>query len=280
MSTLADIPFGGWMKYGCLGVYDTDAKREFLGVKVDDVYTHRCAKEMAIGALTNSNASLAIAVTGNAMSTPRNVHQLGEVFIGIAGYNKDGIIIYETSVINACNDIDSDFKELCFNWYEIMSQKTIAEQKNFPALWLTANISQSIRYYTTYIALKKCLEFVEKNSTILDSPRFLKERKDINSIHIQNKCWNSEHCKDSDSDIRTNTKVMPYQSSQWEQEIHPSLNASRSSSSSARPPLPEPLTAPLVPRAIKSEMVGGKKTRKYKRKHKKKSFKKSLKKRK
>ena len=54
----------GWCKYGCFGVYDTDAKRVFNSVKVDDVYTHTCAKEMAVGLLKNSNATLAISVTG------------------------------------------------------------------------------------------------------------------------------------------------------------------------------------------------------------------------
>jgi nicotinamide mononucleotide (NMN) deamidase PncC len=67
MSTLVKIPWAGWHKYGCTGVYDTDAKRVFNSVMVDDVYTHTCAKEMAIGLLNNSNATLTLAVTGNAM---------------------------------------------------------------------------------------------------------------------------------------------------------------------------------------------------------------------
>jgi nicotinamide mononucleotide (NMN) deamidase PncC len=62
MATLVDIPIGGLHKYGCFGVYDTDAKRVFLGVKVKDVYTHLCASQMSIGVLQNSNASIAIAV--------------------------------------------------------------------------------------------------------------------------------------------------------------------------------------------------------------------------
>ncbi len=66
-STLVDISLFGSYKYGCFSVYDTDAKRTFLGVKVKDVYTHRCAKEMAEGILKNSNATIGLAVTGNAM---------------------------------------------------------------------------------------------------------------------------------------------------------------------------------------------------------------------
>jgi hypothetical protein len=36
-STLVDIPFYGYLKYGCFSVYDTDAKRIMLGVNVEDV---------------------------------------------------------------------------------------------------------------------------------------------------------------------------------------------------------------------------------------------------
>ena len=89
MSTLVDIPWGGYLKYGAFAVYDTDAKRVFNKVSVDNVYTHRCAKEMAVGILKNSNASLAIAVTGNAMPLNDHVDMLGEVFIGVAGYKID-----------------------------------------------------------------------------------------------------------------------------------------------------------------------------------------------
>ena len=88
-STLVNVPEVGWAKYGSFGVYDTNAKRISLGVKTKDVYTHQCAKEMAIGVLKNSNASLAISITGNAMplqDKPEDMRKLGEVFIGIAGY--------------------------------------------------------------------------------------------------------------------------------------------------------------------------------------------------
>ena len=57
-STLVDVPFAGACKYGCFGVYDTDAKRVFLGVTEPDVYTLNCASQMAIGILRNSNATL------------------------------------------------------------------------------------------------------------------------------------------------------------------------------------------------------------------------------
>jgi nicotinamide mononucleotide (NMN) deamidase PncC len=107
-SILVNIPIGGPMKYGSFSVYDTDAKRVFDGVEADDVYTHKCAAQMAIGNLQNSNATFSIAVTGNAMPDQRyaeKMRQLGEVFIGIASYVNDGgqvKIKVETSVHNLC----------------------------------------------------------------------------------------------------------------------------------------------------------------------------------
>ena len=149
-STLVDIPGNGWFKYGAFSVYDTDAKRVFLGVTEKNVYTHKCAKEMAVGVLKNSNATLAIAVTGNAMPYQGihddsndifdNIKKVGEVFIGIAGYRESIIdtqqdegldtdftaspdeqsksyeIVVQTFVINACH-ID-DGKTLCDVWYK------------------------------------------------------------------------------------------------------------------------------------------------------------------
>ena len=127
-ATIANIPFAGWAKYGSFGVYDTNAKRLSLGVEVKDVYTHKCAKEMAIGALKNSNASIAISITGNAMpnqTNPDDMKKLGEVFIGVAGYkldsNRKPIIYVETKVFNMCKqnpmDHTTEKKDICSNWY-------------------------------------------------------------------------------------------------------------------------------------------------------------------
>ena len=173
MATLVDIPWGGYLKYGCFGVYDTDAKRVFNGVQVDDVYTHRCAKEMAIGILKNSNATLAIAVTGNAMPLNEHADMLGEVFIGIAGYtNKDNPeIIYLTKSINACIP---DLKEECKLWYD-----TIVKEKTYNPRQRTALVSRLIRNYTAHKALELCLSFVKEQNPIV--PKFILERKSVNN---------------------------------------------------------------------------------------------------
>ena len=106
-SVLVDIPFAGANKYGNFGVYDTDAKRAMLGVQVKDVYTHLCAKEMAVGVLKNSNATIAIAVTGNAMPYKGDEEKLGEVFIGIAGYTSENEISVSTKSYNFCKGLST-----------------------------------------------------------------------------------------------------------------------------------------------------------------------------
>ena len=198
MSTLVDIPWGGNHKYGGFAVYDTDAKRVFNKVAVDDVYTHRCAKEMAIGTLRNSNATIAISVTGNAMPNPTKdeLNQLGEVFIGVAGYANDDItglpkIIYSTTVMNACGETKAilpEFRNTCKEWHATIRRglengKTAYNPRNKTAL-----ISQAIRNYTTYKALTFCLDFVIKHKLIV--PEFIAVRKsknaskDVNGLHI------------------------------------------------------------------------------------------------
>jgi len=177
MSTLVDIPWAGYVKYGAFGVYDTDAKRVFNKVSVDDVYTHRCAKEMAVGILRNSNATLAIAVTGNAMPLNEHAEMLGEVFIGVAGYKTDenGVtkIIYQTASINACDNDIVDFQNTCNDWYQ-----TIKRNSKFNPRDRTALVSREIRYYTTHKALNMCLDFVRNHNP--EVPDFVWERKRLN----------------------------------------------------------------------------------------------------
>lgn len=186
-STIVDVPFGGAHKYGCLGVYDTDAKRIFLGVKVENLYTHRCAREMAEGILKNSNASIAISVSGNAMPNQGvdkfdEIAKLGEVFIGVAGYKNDGTILCETFVYNFCVE-HSNALNLCKLWHDTIIQKSqiskIPEAKarvpqlasGFNDFITTSFVSNYIRNKTAEIALLKALKFIKKNK--LAVPSFL-----------------------------------------------------------------------------------------------------------
>tara|TARA_Y200000002_G_scaffold357117_1_gene339414 strand:+ start:438 stop:1562 length:1125 start_codon:yes stop_codon:yes gene_type:complete len=188
MSTIVDVPYGGWCKYGCTAVYDTDAKRVFNGVKVDDVYTQMCAKEMAVGLLKNSNASVAISVSGNAMPDPKDVHKLGEVFIGVAGYKSENEIVYETISINSCIESKDEypmFIELCKKWFEDVNAKRKDPKAPYADRRETAAISQQIRYYTTLRALEFCLNFLNKKvggKPLLIAPQSVKLRKEQNEM--------------------------------------------------------------------------------------------------
>ena len=72
VSSLVNQPGTSGEIYGGVATYFTEAKRRFLNVKAKNVYTHRCAKEMAEGAIEvvkkdcPKNNLIAIAVTGHA----------------------------------------------------------------------------------------------------------------------------------------------------------------------------------------------------------------------
>jgi PncC family amidohydrolase len=179
MSTLVDIPWGGYMKYGGFVVYDTDAKRVFNGVSVDDVYTHKCASEMAIGVLKNSNATIAIAVTGNAMPTNMHANMLGEVFISVAGYDKSNNVIFVTRSINACKETKIVMmQKICRKWFNTIA----ADVTKFNARSDTGTVSQEIRYYTAFKAYELCMEFIEQFDPQI--PDSILERKFENSNSV------------------------------------------------------------------------------------------------
>jgi nicotinamide mononucleotide (NMN) deamidase PncC len=192
MSTLVDIPWGGYMKYGGFGVYDTNAKRVFNGVEVENVYTHECAEQMAVGILKNSNATIAIAVTGNAMPFGNHSDMLGEVFIGIAGYNSNGDIMVSTRVVNACDQTNIDtMNQYCKDWITVLKTFKFNLRTN------TATISKLIRYFTVIKAYQFCAEFIEKmnpvpidivfertNRNIIPPPKFdLESNKQILNVN-------------------------------------------------------------------------------------------------
>lgn len=166
-SSLVDLPFAGWHKYGCFGVYDTDAKRKFLNVTVDDVYTHECAKQMAEGALKNSNANLAIAVTGHAMPMPGDEKELGKVHIGVAKY-ENGEIITKTKEVQPENKTLELWKTRPETERFLQNQlNTTVENEDvkritdgYNDIQLTAQIAKFIRFYTTRKAFEFCNEFL------------------------------------------------------------------------------------------------------------------------
>jgi len=85
ISYLVDIPFRGSYIYGGHAVYDSDAKRVFLGVREPNVYTEACSRQMARGAIDSSRALVGVAVTGDAGPvTKTNLYDLGVVNYAIS----------------------------------------------------------------------------------------------------------------------------------------------------------------------------------------------------
>lgn len=177
ISMIIDVAPSFNSRYGGVSVYDTDAKRCLLGVSVDDVYTHDCARQMAIGALNNTTATLSISVTGNAMPSDDELDKLGEVFVGIAGYTGDDIV-YTTKKIYVC-PLDDHIQELCKKWNDNESRSNRRKM----------TIKRSLRILTCMQALRICSEFVNKNDLIV--PDKIKERiKMINTTTGDSKIHN------------------------------------------------------------------------------------------
>lgn len=182
MSTLVDIPELGFKKYGCFGVYSTSAKERFLGVEVhkeswknikqvDAVYTHRCAAQMAIGALINSTASFAISTTGQAMPMSMKESTLGKVHIGFAVYVDKNFIpapVHDCPSPRICVhviEIDAMQKApyIATQWKQRPQQERELMQAYGPNMppWIdgfndigiTSIVSQIARYFTTSTAL-------------------------------------------------------------------------------------------------------------------------------
>lgn len=208
-STLVNIPYGGKYKYGSFSVYDTDAKILFNGINTTDVYTHKCASQMAVGILLNSNATFGIAVTGNAMpyqTDMNNMLQLGEVFIGLSCYvledNKIKILT-KTIVHNMC--IDEEIKErirTCKLFYDNVENentlKKIIETKivddenkkeiekikkmydGYNEFEITSNVSNYIRYKTTEKSFEEAIIFLRDNKDKIIIPTFIETSKKSN----------------------------------------------------------------------------------------------------
>ena len=178
MSTLVDIPFGGYLKYGGFMVYDTDAKRTFIGVNENNVYTERCAIQMATGVLLNSNATIAIAVTGHSMPTPEYKEEIGKVDICIASYDKDNNIIYSTNKLINCSK-NKIIKDLCKKWVYVYKKGQFVSSK------YTSIISKIIRYITVIEAYKLCLEFIKKHNPCVPSKQFDIRKKLLQNLTLK-----------------------------------------------------------------------------------------------
>ena len=203
-STLVDVPFGGAYKYGSFAVYDTDAKRTFLGVTKSNLYTHECVEQMAKGVLRNSNASVAIAVSGNAMpdqgghAKPEKLLQLGEVYIGVAGYavnTQTGHveIIVQSRVYNFCDHLARKQGKMTLPdiWMETVAEENFLHKyltehnltevlskipritNGYNEFTITSQIASFIRLKTAAQACSDAAEFVMKHQLVV--PDFIRK---------------------------------------------------------------------------------------------------------
>ena len=116
-STLVDIPSYSACVYGGFVVYDSDAKREFIDVKIQSVYTQKCAKQMAEGALRKSRAMCAIAVSGQS----GGYDDTDEIYLGYIDFafsirKPNGLEDFHTVTkrIQLCED--RNIKESCMEY--------------------------------------------------------------------------------------------------------------------------------------------------------------------
>lgn len=156
--TLIDIPAFGAVVYGGFNVYDTDAKRRWLDVSTQGVYSHETAQQMAIGALNNSQAMLAIAVTGQAMTYFNEKQNLGIVHVGFAARTAADIndCIVRSIELRVCDN--EEFASMCDAWKQLTTATDellkaapnyAAASKYFPPAGFTSVIADYIRQITT-----------------------------------------------------------------------------------------------------------------------------------
>lgn len=88
MSRLVDVPGASDVLAGGVVAYTTDRKRDVLNVNVEDVYSHDCAIQMAIGVRDKFDSSFALSTTGVAGPGDIDGHKAGEVYVGMFDGNR------------------------------------------------------------------------------------------------------------------------------------------------------------------------------------------------
>jgi PncC family amidohydrolase len=202
VSTLVDIPGYGSYVYGGFIVYDSDAKRKFIDVVTPSVYSSKCAEEMAVGALNNSRALLAIAVTGHA--GPANEQDLGQVDIGVAirlGVNN---IHFSTKRISACDKItrmcDKYHREVSIDFGKCDNAPYGYKCSDKETLFLLRSL---IRLYVVQEAFKLAISVIEhKNDVLANNKNELK-------LNQENYDGKYDGCGEPSRIIKKNIKPIP-----------------------------------------------------------------------
>ena len=172
-STLTDVGGSGSNYYGGFIVYDTDAKRLWANVRTGNLYNKTTAEEMALGALKNSRATVALSITGNASSYFDSLGCLGVADVGVAYYNKEGTIDVETQRIEVCKE-DSNIADSCSKWAEAykvfegrlqdnLSEKVAERGGGYPTVIANLEVNQLIRLSFTKKALEVAVNILQDN---------------------------------------------------------------------------------------------------------------------
>lgn len=151
----------GQFIYGGSIVYDTDAKRLWLGVNTPGVYSRQTARQMAEGGLRNSRAMVAIAVTGNAMVLPDHLDDEGIVDIGIS---IRGSVGFKTVTRRFAFCQDKEFTKLCELW-KSYQQPNVDGKAEYATMHITQVIAKAIRLVTTVKAIEMATAHIEKFSS-------------------------------------------------------------------------------------------------------------------
>lgn len=160
--TLVDIPLYGNVVYGGLVVYDTDAKRNFIGVNTEGVYSQATALQMAEKTLLRSRAMVSISVTGNAMPYPESKEMLGRVDIGVSLRLAEGIST-STKTVEICEQLPTN---LCRGWKELHRGprgRTSSDQLMFAPFPYTSMMADLVRFKTVSNACQFAMDVIGEN---------------------------------------------------------------------------------------------------------------------
>jgi hypothetical protein len=164
---------------------------------------------MATKLLLKSNATTAIAVSGNAMSDqddPDSMKKMAEVFIGVATYVKDPnsnetVVVVRTKVFNFCDE-NAEIRSMCKLWHDTPIEKkqlykspvikkiinskfpsnsVLGDYKHYNSLIITSLLSRIIRQYTTFNALELCINLLITVFNNLTVPTFVYDNVNNNS---------------------------------------------------------------------------------------------------
>jgi len=152
---------------------------------------------MAVGVLKNSNATLAIAVSGNSMpeqglGREEMIRHLGEVFISVAGYSRTGQIMVRSNVYNFTKSVYGG-ENMCRLWVDTVRNENRMDEylkagvrggappfptnEGFKKLHdgmndfiLTSHISAFIRNQTCVKAYQDAIDFIRDVHPVPNPP--------------------------------------------------------------------------------------------------------------